>query len=238
MGTLAIDIETASPDEEPAYDEFDNTDYFELVAVALGYRVDDSSSVESAVLFRDGGWEEEHTADLLERVAEWLGRREISEVLTYNGAGFDFIHLRNWAEETDDLGLTDGVSECFRSLDSQQIDLAVPSADYHTDLSFEAVCEARNISVTETEYEDYEIDSEFFHDLGIDEDELKGKHVGTYLGEEYVTGVTRGLEEVPLYQELKNMLLDYAEEDAIRLFDLYDSFNESDCKRVSSQSQQ
>ena len=66
MGTLAIDIETASPKKEPSKQEhFSDTSYFELVAIAVGYR--DGSGVESDVLFREGGWEQKHTADLLER---------------------------------------------------------------------------------------------------------------------------------------------------------------------------
>ncbi|AEN07726.1 hypothetical protein Halar_0481 (plasmid) [halophilic archaeon DL31] len=37
-GTLAIDVETASPFNDPGWDDFDDTAYFELVAIALGYQ--------------------------------------------------------------------------------------------------------------------------------------------------------------------------------------------------------
>lgn len=242
MGILALDIETASPGEEPN-GEFQNTDYFELVAVALGYRPDSSSEIESEVLFRNGGWEREHTAKLLNRVAKWTDDREIEQVLTYNGTGFDFVHLREWARTLDNE-LDTGIEEYITKLDGKQVDLRYPATEYHSDLmrsdhdfpKLERVCEARSIPTTETKYADYDIDSNFLGDYAHAE-AVKGRHIGELLGEKYVTCVTNGLEHTQIYQELKSLLSDYARGDIRPLFDLYDSFDESDCKRVSAQSQ-
>ena len=67
MGTLALDIETASPFESPGGGDFDDTQYFEFVACALGYRSDPTADPETTVLLRRGGWDDEYTADLLAR---------------------------------------------------------------------------------------------------------------------------------------------------------------------------
>lgn len=242
MGTLAIDIETASPDEEPPKGQYDETEYFELIAVALGFRRSTESSVESEVLFREGNWEQKHTADLLDRVIEWTENREIDRVLTYNGTGFDFIHLREWAATADDAGLTSGAEDYVTELDVKQIDLRYPSTKYNKDLmkpshtfpKLERVCKARSISTTKTRYADYEIDGNFLQEFRGSE-AVEGWHIGKFLGEKYIIGIASGLEETLTYRELKALLTDYAKEDIRPLFDLYDSFDDSDCRQVSSQ---
>lgn len=246
MGTLAIDIETASPDEEPPKDEFENTDYFELVAVALGFRPSDESTIESQVLFREGDWTGEYTAELLERVAEWVAGYRIDTVLTYNGTGFDFIHLRNWATQTDDAQLTDCLANQMKTLESKQIDLKYPATEHHSDLmkpthsfpKFEMVCKARSVPVTETEYANYNLNSDFLQNIGLTAETVEGWHIGKYLGEQYVEGITNGLQETLTYRELKQMLSDYAKADVRPLFDLYDSFDDSDLEYVPNRNQQ
>jgi len=82
MGLLAIDIETASPFNEPQNQEdFQDTEYFELVAIALGYRPSEDSDTETAVLFRQGDWEPEATAELLDRLVSWCDQREINRTI-------------------------------------------------------------------------------------------------------------------------------------------------------------
>lgn len=239
MGTLAIDIETASPNEEPPKGEYENTEYFELVAIALGFRPDRNSPVESDVLFRKGDWKCENTAKLLGRLLDWTTKREIDDVLTYNGTGFDFIHLRNWTESADETGLSDGALERIEALASKQTDLKYPAIENHSDLinsghefpKFEKVCQARSVSTTETKYADYDISSDFLQDLGAAET-VQGWHIGKYLGEQYIEGVTNGLEDTLTYRELETMLADYAKADVRPLFDLYESFDVSDTPHI------
>lgn len=245
MGTLAIDIETASPDEEPR-GKFENTEYFELVAVALGFRQDAESAVKSEVLFRDGGWEREHTAELLDRMVDWVANYEIESVLTYNGTGFDFIHLLNWSEEADNDGVSNSILRQVEALDSNQIDLKYPSIEHHSDLmkqghdfpKLEKVCAARSIPTAETRYDDYDINANFLQSMDLTAETVEGWHIGKYLGERYVEGVVNGLQDTLTYRELEAMLSDYAEADIQPLFDLYDSFDDSDCRQVSCRGQQ
>lgn len=232
MGTLAIDIETASPDEEPPSGEYDTTSYFELVAVALGFRSDTDSRPESDVLFRDGGWDRTHTAKLLDRLVDWVSQRDVETVLTYNGTGFDFVHLRNWATATDENGLTSGVLDSVEELDAKQVDLKRPAIEHHGNLiksghdfpKFERVCDARSVPTTDTKYADYDVDSDFLQQLDGAET-VQGWHIGKYLGEWYVDGAAAGITDTRTHQELKTMLSDYARADVRPLFDLYDSFD-------------
>ncbi|MFC4548949.1 MULTISPECIES: hypothetical protein [Halorussus] len=239
MGTVAVDIETASPHEEPPDGEYDNTDYFELVAVALGYRSDENDPIETEVLFREGGWEPTHTADLLGRTTNWLDGREFDDVLTYNGSGFDLVHLLNWARETDDAGLSDRALDRMRALEEKQIDLKFPAIEHHGDLiwknhefpKFEKVCTARSVPTAETKYADYDVSDDFLRNLNRTEEVVEGWHIGTTLGEQYVAGISAGLEDTLTYRELERLLFDYAEADVTPLFELFDSFEESGCMR-------
>ncbi|MDY6780500.1 MAG: hypothetical protein SV760_08160, partial [Halobacteria archaeon] len=84
MSTIAIDIETASPKKKPTKQEhYRDTSHFELVAVGLGCRKGDNT--ETDVLFRQGGWEPEHTKKLLVRTYNWVRERDPTTVVTFNG---------------------------------------------------------------------------------------------------------------------------------------------------------
>ncbi|SDY44094.1 hypothetical protein [Halopenitus persicus] len=222
MGTLAIDIETASPDEAPSTQEqFRETSYFELVAIAVGYR--DGSGTESDVLFRAGGWEQEHTADLLERLFAWCEGRDVETVLTYNGNGFDRIHLENWSRSLDENGVTAGMARRTESLFATHRDLAEVSLDKYRSrisgggTSFERICRWEDVDVAETRYADYDLHESVHEGYGS---HVKGQHIGDSLGELYVDLHVSGATETTTYRQLKRMLTEYAVADVLPLFEL------------------
>ena len=98
MGSLALDIETASPFEGKPFNG-DDTDTLAWVAIAVAYDDGSGSEPDAEVFFRDGGWEDKHTADLLNRFITWCEGRDIERTLTYNGSGFDLRHMANWADD-------------------------------------------------------------------------------------------------------------------------------------------
>jgi hypothetical protein len=232
MATLALDIETASPFETPGGDAFDDTRYFELVAVALGYRSHPGAPPETTVLLRRGGWDDAHTADLLARALTWCEARDADRLLTYNGEGFDMIHLRTWAEQCEslvDADLTGGVAR----LAARHQDLKGPATERHRDrlpgrASFhklERVCRWEGVDVVETRYDDYDLNPDFLRGAGVSEHDavVEGKHVGRGLGAAYVDGIAAGLDDRLTYRELERLLVDYARVDVAVLFELADA---------------
>ena len=237
MRTLAIDIETASPNGQPT--DFADTDQFELVAVALGYRTVDSvgtdttsqgddPGVESTVLFRRGGWRPAHTADLLDRVASWASAREPDRTITYNGRAFDAVHLRTWAESlaAEQPGLRDRIAGLF----ADHRDVA-PVAGYRfADRldgpkrfpAFEEACAWLGVPVPETRYDDFDVDPGLA--AQVDRDHVTGTHVGETLGAAYVEGVANG-DDV---SGLEALLAHYATADVAPLLQLADELGVTD----------
>ncbi|MFC7043902.1 hypothetical protein [Halonotius sp. GCM10025705] len=127
MGTLVIDIETASPFEEPPENSND-TQYFELFAVSLAYADEVNNMPETEVLFRRGNWDEQYTIDLYERLFDWCDQRNVDRLLTYNGTWFDGKHLLNWARDTDESG-SRNFSARIETLFENHVDVALAAAD-------------------------------------------------------------------------------------------------------------
>jgi hypothetical protein len=221
---FAIDIETASPFRSPGSDEFEDTDCFELVAVALGHRPARDGPVETAVLFRRGGWAPSHTADLIERACRWVDDRREGEtpVLTYNGSGFDAVHLREWAGRLADQhpSLPAAVGRLF----ADHRDVARVAGYHFRDRpfggrfpKFERACEWAGVDVPPTRYADFDLDPTLV--ARVDGDRVEGRHVGEVLGEAYVERVAAG--EDP--GALADLLAHYAATDAEPLFSLADA---------------
>lgn len=78
MGTLVLDIETASPFEEPPENSND-TKYYEWFAVSLAYADEFESTPETEVLFRSGGWDETFTTDLYQRMFDWCDNGTLTD---------------------------------------------------------------------------------------------------------------------------------------------------------------
>ena len=230
MGTLALDIETASPFQEPGRGNR-GSEYYEWIAVAVGYREDDQSDPEETVLFRRGGWEREYTADLFDQLTEWCDGREIDRTLTYNGVRFDLKHMGNWAEQIDAEGVRTDTYANLQRVFPRHIDLAPAATDRHENelwddqpvLPLWKSCKLEGVNDDSIWYEDYDFNGDYFNSLGIDDRFVKGQHVGQVLGERFVDGVVAGLEKTSTHRELRRLLFDYAVGDVKVLFGLYDS---------------
>ncbi|WP_250137895.1 hypothetical protein [Halorientalis salina] len=228
MGVLALDIEPASPFEEPDMEE-NATRCFEWISVGVAYRGDELNEPETSVLFRQGGWEPEHTADLFQQLIGWCEDRNVDRTLTYNGTRFDVKHLLNWAEELEESGEWSGLSSGLKSSCPNHIDLAKAATERHEDelqdgqpiLPDWLAYKLENIDNDSIWYDDYDFDSGYR--LEIEDKFVKGVHVGQILGEKYVEGVQAGLDDTRTHQELKRLLYDYSISDIADLFALYDS---------------
>lgn len=230
MGTLALDIETASPFREPAPDD-EGTECFEWLAVAVGYRPAPGGPVERDVLFREGGWDDEYTADLFDRLFEWCGGRAVDRVLTYNGRTFDLKHMRNWAEALVEDGVREGTDVELESLAAVHVDLVGPALAAHRDellddqetLPLWKVCDLAGVDEEKVWYEDYGFHDGHFSE-GFEYGFVRAVDVGRMLGERYVEGLEAGLEGTRTHGQLRELLYDYAVGDVDVLFELYDAF--------------
>lgn len=231
MGTLAVDIETASPFTDPDPEE-NNTDDYEWVAVAVGYDpaiTDPSVAPETDVLFRQGGWDDDHTAALLDDLCEWCEDRDVERTLTYNGAWFDLKHMCNWAQKLTDNGTRPAAYSDLVEAVQTHIDLAHPATERHEDelrddqpiLPLWKVCQLEDIDDEKTWYDDYEIPEAYLDAAAIDQPFVRGAHVGEVLGERYVEGLEAGIEHTKTHQQLAQLLSDYAAGDVDVLFELY-----------------
>lgn len=235
MGTLALDIETASPFEEPS--DMTDTDYFEWLSVALAYVDDDAASAaaepepETAVLFRRGGWEKRYTADLLDRLVEWCESRAVSRTLTYNGARFDLQHMVNWAASLERSGVRpDAVADLTDCL-PRHVDVARAAADRYADEVWEGreilpdwkAYELAGIDNSSVRYADYDFDDGYREGLDVDGGFVGGADVGRVLGQRYVEGVVAGIEATHTHRELRRLLYDYSVSDVDDLYRLYRS---------------
>lgn len=223
-GTLAVDIETASPFNDPGWDDFDDTVYFELVAIALGYQPEPDGPIETTVLFRRGGWDDDYTATLLEDAVSWCRARDASRTLTYNGDGFDAIHLRNWAAL---------VSVDVEPLLVGHEDLKHPATERHGNRlpewkdfpKFETLCNWEGVETTPTYYSDYNLETSLEGYDAIDSAHSQGKHIGQVLGELYVDGLDNGDTGPCSIDDLERLISHYATGDIEPLFELDRLFN-------------
>jgi hypothetical protein len=230
MGTLTLDIETASPFAEPPANS-NETRYYEWLSVAVAYVEDGQSAPETAVLFRRGGWDDEHTADLFERLFAWCEPRDVERTLTYNGAWFDLKHLANWAAKLDDADVRPNALDDLRECLGTHVDVAQAAADRHSEELWEdqvilpdwKAYDLEGIDNPTVWYDDYDFDADYFAGLGIEDAMVKGVHVGRVLGERYVEGVVAGIEATKTHRELTRLLTDYSRSDIEDLYTLYES---------------
>lgn len=225
MGTLVLDIETASPFEEPPTNSND-TQYYELFAVSIAYADNLGSEPETEVLFRRGGWENSYTIDLYQRMFEWCDERDVDRVLTYNGTWFDGKHLLNWASDIDATTNYDFL-ERTKALFKNHIDIALAAADEYSDelrdnqqiLPDWKAYDLAGIDNDSIWYDNYEFPATYLSE--IDESGVQGKHIGQVLGERYVANVTAGIEHTSVHRELTQLLEDYCRSDVADLIELY-----------------
>jgi hypothetical protein len=225
MGTLVLDIETASPFEEPP-ENSNETKYYEWFAVSLAYADELATTPETEVLFRRGGWEDSYTIDLYQRMFEWCDQRDVERLLTYNGAWFDGKHLLNWASDIDDT--TDHTfREQTETLFENHIDVALAAADEYSDELWDDQhilpdWKAYNLAEIDNDgvwYDDYDFPDTYLS--AIDGAAVQGKHIGQILGERYIDNVEAGIEATSVHRELTRLLNDYCTSDVADLIDLY-----------------
>lgn len=226
---LAIDIETASPNSEPNGD-MQNTDHFELIAVGLGYQDRPGGTVETDVLFREGGWGLYHTSELLSRVEQWLKARDPNYAITYNGNNFDKIHLLNWAKQADEEYKTTTFTETFETLFDNHVDLIRSASSVHggagnSYLSLDDALDNAAINVSEIYYKDYDLPTDFTQqfDLGY----VQNVDVGRVIGEAYVNYIGARDQPHDDYTDLETLLYDYTVTDIEPLFELSESLRQT-----------
>ena len=228
---LAIDIETASPNRSPEGSDFRDTDYFELVAVGIGHQPAPGEPVETAVLFRDGGWDVEATTDLLRRIDDWCRGREAEGILTHNGNRFDAIHLGGWAQRAVEHGTWPDAASRLDALFEHHVDLnpiaveayAERLESWRTTVALEDVCRWEGIPVESTRYADYGVGPVANHPA-IDGETVTNVHIGKVLGEAYVAQLVEGRTDTHEFAELERLLTDYTNGDIEPLFQLARSF--------------
>ena len=225
MGTLVLDIETASPFEEPP-ENSNETRYFEWFAVGLAYVDDLDDDPETAVLFRRGDWGDAHTTDLFERLFDYCDQRTVDRVLTYNGAWFDAKHLLNWAEALDATAESE-IHARTEHLFENHVDVALAAADEYADELWDdqhilpdwKAYDLAGIDNDSVWYDDYEFPDTYLDE--IDGKAMQGRHIGRVIGERYVDNVTAGIEATSVHGELTRLLEDYCRSDVADLVALY-----------------
>lgn len=225
MGTLVLDIETASPFEEPPENSND-TEYYEWFAVSLAYDDELATTPETEVLFRRGGWEDSYTADLYQRLFDWCDQRNVERLLTYNGAWFDGKHLLNWAIDID--ATTDHTfREQTEAVFENHIDIALAAADEYSDELWDdqhilpdwKAYDLAGVDNDSVWYDDYDLPDGYLSE--IDGAGVQGSHIGRVLGEQYINNVEAGIESTSVHRELTQLLTDYCKSDVADLIDLY-----------------
>lgn len=225
MGTLVLDIETASPFEEPPNGS-NETKYYEWFAVSLAYVGDLHEAPETTVFFRRGGWDDTHTRDLFERTLAWCDDRAVDRVLTYNGTWFDGKRLLDWAEDLDATP-GNGFQQRLESLFENHVDVALAAADEFADELWDdqhilpdwkayKLADVDNDSVW---YDDYTFPENYLS--GIDGPSVQGKHVGRVLGKKFVANVEADIESTTVHRDLTRLLTDYCLSDVADLVELY-----------------
>ena len=147
----AFDIETVSPqlslDERP---EFEDSRQFELLGCAVAYDYPDGGR-ESVVHWRDG-WGPDAELDLIETVLDTLA--DADRMFTYNGTGFDTIHLTGRARIAGaNADRREPLERAERFLDRvDHVDLQPPANDaFGSYTSLEEALSAVGIDPAETD---------------------------------------------------------------------------------------
>lgn len=224
---LAIVVETASPNEEPGADDYQDTSYFEPVAVGLGHQSGPGTDIETAVLLRGGGWDSEATNELLRRVDEWCTDREADGILTYEGERFEEVHLKGWARWLAREGMwPEGPDRCD-ALFSNHIDLSRLAVARYRDrldppddrVSVDDVRSWERVEGSAIRYRDYALGRLAEHGA-IDSAHVTDTHVRKVLGEAYVRHRVQGTTGTLRFRELQRLLCDYVRANVESLFRL------------------
>lgn len=229
-GRFAIDIETVSPplDHYEVPPDFRDPQYFELLAVVLGYE-SPRGERETEMLFRRDDTPADELA-LGERVLDWMAAREGDAYLTYGGESFDRPQLVGRLERAAEAcsGDRGTVSRLTRLLDEEldHDDLQPPAWDAFGEYTrLEEACRNVGIDPADTPWADYE------HGIDLDErrpskirgfEKVLNKDVPVF-GERYIALAAAGATETLTFRALSDLLDHYGREDIVHLFDVADA---------------
>ena len=229
-GRFAIDIETVSPslDRYERVPDFRDSQYFELLAVVLGYEASDGKR-EAEMLFREAQGPDGEL-DLVTRTCDWIEARAGETFLTYGGTSFDVPHLlgRARAAAAESPGRADAVRRLEELLETnlEHVDVQPPVWEAFGEYTrLEEACEAVGIDTEDTRWADFE--------HGIDLDELRpAKYRGDetvvnrdipVFGERYLALADVDATETVTFRALRDLLDHYGREDVAHLFELADA---------------
>ena len=228
-GRFAIDIETVSPplDHYEKPPDFQDPQYFELLAVVLGYESPDGER-ETEMLFRTSSAPEDEL-DLIARTLDWLGEREGDTYLTYGGEFFDVPQLIGRGEatlaENPNKQQTVNRLRMLLTKEWQHDDLQQPAWEAFGEYTrFEEACANVEIKPEETRW------AEFEHGVNLDDirppkfqgfEKVINKDI-TVFGERYLELVDVGATETLTFRSLRNLLEHYGQEYTVHLFELAD----------------
>lgn len=232
MATFAIDIETASPFDEP--DDFSDTEYFEPVCIGIGYFPDNGTPITD-VLFRSGPWGPQYDARLIDEMFQFYNQfDDIDRTLTFNGSSFDCIHLRNWASDAseEDANATRKTEQVL----SNHIDI-MPIAvdqcrepldleDWRSYVKLEDACDIAGATIPPVYHEDYDLSEEYIEAARTEDDEpnITNKQMPV-LTEAYVNLLVSGKTDSTEFAALKTALHDYTRADIEPLYTLYQTLS-------------
>ena len=212
MGTVALDIETISPDvDEPTGVDFLNSRHFELLCIGVGYRETPTSEPEVDVLWRPGV----DTGDeyqLLARLAEWLTNHPIDQILTYNGVDFDVRHIQGRASIVADEVRDPSLPELLHR------EFTVPT---HRDLMHDVISRHGHRLSLEDAVEAHvgeQVPRTLWEGSPVSNSDIPR------LGEEWLNHRS-GLVQLDYSEDLKRTLEDYVKADVDPLYALLDVFD-------------
>lgn len=229
-GRFAFDIETISPQlAADEYPNFQNPDHFEFFSACCAYQPEPGGDIEHELFIRDGRGPDAEL-DVIESAVEWFYDRPGETLITYNGDGFDFIHLRGRAEiAADQLGdrhhLADRVDQLLGTHISDDLQPAAWDT-FGEYTSFEGACKAAGVDVPQTMLSEYDVDTDDYAAHRRSKHAMKPYFVGgdvPVVGEQYLDLLEVGAGETKTAQELESMLSHYATTDVMPLFELADA---------------
>lgn len=211
MRTLAIDIETvpAEPAAQSGSPDFLDSRDFRLLGVGLGVRTASADGCDVELLFRQD-IDPESEVRLLERVSAWMQQYDdVEAIITYNGSGFDFRHLRGrariLADEINAVHLPAEIDRCLSPPSHRDLFLEFRRRhDYRR--SLEGALSEYGLAVPEP--------------VCWEDDEVTNARI-PQLGAEYLCGKSGLCDDAPV-EALEETLREYTRLDVEPLFDLAD----------------
>ncbi|WP_440767604.1 hypothetical protein [Natronorubrum sp. DTA7] len=229
-GQVAFDIETVNADRPAGVDfDFKNPEHLEMFCICVAHRPEPGAEIDHEVIFREGT-SPDAELDVFEAAVQWMECKPDETVLTFNGDGFDFIHLEGRAQIAAETleGRFDVVDRVESFINSTESDDVRPEAvefcnDEYT--SMEDACEAVGVDAPETRLDDYDLPVDPIPERSSyrpSKPVLMGCDVPV-IGERYLNLAERGATDLEPFEEMHAALKHYAETDVQPLFELADA---------------